>query len=151
MFLILRISIDQTKYMTKSSIDYLEKEDSMKLLFLTQNDSYNIFCTKMIEWFKQLFDKGLKMMEKYIKTLTNPNQWRLVYVMHGGFRNEIFFISRKITKQSWKQGEKTQISRRERGLLSHRTCASQKQGCISPVTLGKCDAYWFPVIDSAMG
>ena len=34
-------------------------------------------------------------MEKYIKTFTNPNQWRLKYVMQGGFNNEKLFISSK--------------------------------------------------------
>ena len=42
----------------KSSIDYPGKEDSMTLLFLTQNNSYNTLCTKMTDRFKQLFDKG---------------------------------------------------------------------------------------------
>jgi len=46
------------------------------------------------------------MMDKYIKTFTNPNQWRLIYVMQAGFSKEVLFISSKSTKQSWKQGQK---------------------------------------------
>ena len=40
------------------------------------------------------------MIDKYIKTFTNPNQWRLKYVKEIGFSNEILFISSKTTKQS---------------------------------------------------
>lgn len=109
------------------------------------------FCTKTTVQFKQLFDKGLKMMGKYIKTFNNPNQWRLNYVKQGGFNNEILFISNKTIEQSWKQGQKTQISRREIGLLSHHTCSSQKMGWISLATLRKCDAYWLSMTDNAMG
>ena len=38
------------------------------------------------------------MMDKYIKTFTNPNEWRLNNVKEGGFSNEILIISSKATE-----------------------------------------------------
>jgi len=38
------------------------------------------------------------MIEKYIKTFTNHNQWRLNNVKERGFNNEILIMSNKTTE-----------------------------------------------------
>lgn len=38
------------------------------------------------------------MMEKYIKTFTNPNQWMLNNLKEGGFSNEILIMNNKTTE-----------------------------------------------------
>jgi len=72
--------------------------------------------------------------------------------MQAGFSNEVLFISsKKQLNKAENKEKKLQISRMEKGVVSHCTWASHKQGCIALFKLRRCDAYWLTVTDSSMG